>query len=73
MSSVVLDDGSVTTQTLTYSADSTRLATHDGETVTLDAAGKTTADPWKRCRSPTTITTGWWPYVSVPPGSPVFL
>lgn len=41
----VLDDGSLTTQTLTYATDSNRLATHDGQTVTLDAAGNTTADP----------------------------
>src|SRR6185436_19811671 len=37
--------GGVTTQTLTYASDSNRLATHDGQTVTLDAAGNTTADP----------------------------
>jgi RHS repeat-associated protein len=34
-----------TTQTLTYTASSNRLATHDGQTVTLDAAGNTLANP----------------------------
>jgi len=37
--------GGVTTQTLTYAIDSNRLATHDGQTVSLAAAGNTTADP----------------------------
>ena len=41
----VHDDGSIETQTLTYVTDSNRLATHDGNTVTLDAAGNTSADP----------------------------
>jgi RHS repeat-associated protein len=43
--SLVHDDGSITTQTLTYVTDSNRLATHDGSTVSLDAAGITTVDP----------------------------
>jgi RHS repeat-associated protein len=34
-----------TTQTLTYTSNSNRLATHDGQTVTVDAAGNTTANP----------------------------
>ena len=41
----VHDDGSPVTQTLTYATDSNRLATHDGETVSLDDAGNTLADP----------------------------
>lgn len=41
----VHDDGSITTQTLTYVTDSNRLATHDGSTVSIDAAGNTTVDP----------------------------
>lgn len=41
----VHDTGSITTQTLTYVTDSNRLATHDGNTVTLDSAGNMTADP----------------------------
>jgi RHS repeat-associated protein len=40
----VHDNGSITTQTLTYMTASNRLATHDGNTVTIDAAGNTTAD-----------------------------
>jgi YD repeat-containing protein len=35
---------SVTEQTLTYTSDSNRLATHNSQSVTLDAAGNTTAD-----------------------------
>jgi RHS repeat-associated protein len=35
----------LTTQTLTYVANSNRLATHDGNTVSIDASGNTTADP----------------------------
>jgi RHS repeat-associated protein len=34
-----------TTQTLTYTASSNRMATHDGQTVTLDAAGNTLGNP----------------------------
>jgi RHS repeat-associated protein len=34
-----------TTQTLTYTANSNRLVTHDGNTVSRDAAGNTTIDP----------------------------
>ncbi len=34
-----------TTQTLTYAANSNRVATHDGQTVTLDAAGNTLGNP----------------------------
>ncbi len=41
----VHDDGSVTTQTLTYTTSSNRMATHGGNTVSIDAAGNTTADP----------------------------
>jgi RHS repeat-associated protein len=33
------------TQTLTYTSNSNRLATHDGQTVTLDAAGRTLSNP----------------------------
>ena len=36
-----------TTQMLTYSASSNRLATHDGQTVSLDAAGNTLGNPTK--------------------------
>ena len=38
------DNGVITTQTLTYTANSNRLSTHDGVAVTIDAAGNTTAD-----------------------------
>lgn len=41
----VHDDGSITTQALTYVTNANRLATHDGNTVTIDSAGNTTADP----------------------------
>lgn len=34
-----------TTQTLTYTTSSNRLATHDGQTVSLDSAGNTLANP----------------------------
>lgn len=41
----VFNDGSTTvTQTLTYTANSNKLATHDGNAVTIDSAGNTTAD-----------------------------
>jgi RHS repeat-associated protein len=41
----VRDDGAITTQTLTYGPNSNRPATHDGNAVTIDAAGNVTADP----------------------------
>jgi RHS repeat-associated protein len=41
----VHDSGSIATQTLTYVANSNRMATHAGNTVTIDSAGNTTADP----------------------------
>jgi RHS repeat-associated protein len=40
----VHDNGTVTTQTLTYLSNSNRLATDDGNTVTLDSAGNTMTD-----------------------------
>jgi RHS repeat-associated protein len=36
---------SAVTQTLTYTSNSNRLATHDGQTVSLDAVGNTLANP----------------------------
>jgi RHS repeat-associated protein len=40
----VHDSGSLVTQTLIYVTDSNRLATHDGNTVTINAVGNATAD-----------------------------
>ena len=37
--------GGTTTQTLTYAANANRMATHDSQTISLDAAGNTLANP----------------------------